>query len=217
MRHVGLKTERLRPADGLQQFDHALPAVHAAPADLAFRRQPLAVGFGDVAGLAERLRDQLRVGGRVLRVLMDAGRRIDANDAVRPHAEIAQLLADPAGLLDHRDETLALLGAAHRRTAADGRPDRRHQRADGQTLRSDRIGEAPDVVVARVDAGVRVGEEEVDAVELDAVDARRRRQIEQRRQADRRFRVAALADHARPHRIVQFRPIVALRHDRSLP
>ena len=56
----------------------------------------------------------------------------------------------------------------------------------------DLVGEPFDIVVGGVDAGVRVGEEEVDAVELDAVDLRRRGQIEHVVEADRRFRVAAL-------------------------
>ena len=39
------------------------PAMHAAPADLAFGGEPFAEVFGDVAGLAESLRDALGVAG----------------------------------------------------------------------------------------------------------------------------------------------------------
>ena len=51
VRHVGLEADRLRPVDHLEQLDIPLPAVHAAPADLAFGREPLAVVLGDVARL----------------------------------------------------------------------------------------------------------------------------------------------------------------------
>src|SRR3984957_6414294 len=101
MRHVGLKSEGLRAPDGLQQIDHALPALHAAPADLAFRRQSLAMRLRNVASFAERFCDQFGAGGWILRPFMDARRRIDANDPVRPHAELAQLFCDGAGFLDH--------------------------------------------------------------------------------------------------------------------
>ena len=59
--------------------DHPLPAVHAAPADLAFRGEPLAVALGDVARLAERLGDPLRVALRIRRPVRRARRRVDAD------------------------------------------------------------------------------------------------------------------------------------------
>ena len=67
VRHVRLEAQCLRPIDHLQQLDHVLPAMHAAPADLPFRRQPFAVIFGNVARLRESLRDALRIRLRILR------------------------------------------------------------------------------------------------------------------------------------------------------
>ena len=61
MGHVGLEAERLRAVDHLQQFEHAPPTMHAAPADFALRGEPLAVVLGDLACLAERLGDALLV------------------------------------------------------------------------------------------------------------------------------------------------------------
>ena len=55
MRHVGLEAERFRPTDHLQKIHHVLPAVHAAPADLALGRKALAMLLGDIAGFAEGL------------------------------------------------------------------------------------------------------------------------------------------------------------------
>ena len=81
MGHIGLEAERFWPADHLQKIDHVLPAVHAAPADLAFGRKALAMLLGDVAGLAESLRDRLLVRGGMGGPIMHAGRRIDAHDA----------------------------------------------------------------------------------------------------------------------------------------
>ena len=63
--HVGLEAERLGAVDHLQQLQHPLPTVHAAPADLAFGGQPLAVVLGDLAGLAEGLGDPLLIAHRV--------------------------------------------------------------------------------------------------------------------------------------------------------
>ena len=101
---------------------------------------------------------------------MHAGRRIDANDAVWPDAKLPQLLADAAGLFDHGDENLALFRAPHRRTAADRRPNRRHKRADLQAFGRDQVGKLSNLIVCRVDARVRLGEKEIDAVEFLAVD-----------------------------------------------
>jgi hypothetical protein len=42
VRHVRLEAQRLRAVHQFQKLHHAPPAMHAAPADLAFRRQPLA-------------------------------------------------------------------------------------------------------------------------------------------------------------------------------
>src|SRR5271157_1921091 len=72
---------------------------------------------------------------------------------------------------------------------ADRRPNRRYERADRQILGPDKVGESLERVVARVDAGVRVCQKQVDAIELYAIDAGRSREINQRRQFDWRFGV----------------------------
>ncbi len=66
MRHVRLKADGLRPVHHLQQFDHALPAVHASPADLSLGGETLAVIFRDDAGFAKGLRDALGVASGIL-------------------------------------------------------------------------------------------------------------------------------------------------------
>ena len=66
MRHVGLEADDAGAVGLLQRVHHGLPAVHAAPADLAFGGKALAIVLGDIAGLAPGLRDQLGVCGGVL-------------------------------------------------------------------------------------------------------------------------------------------------------
>ena len=88
VRHVGLEADGLRPVHHLEQLDVALHAVHAAPADFPFGRQPLAVTLGDVGRLAERVGDLLRVAGGILRPLRRTRRRVDADDAVAADAEV---------------------------------------------------------------------------------------------------------------------------------
>ncbi len=61
MRHVGLKTECAGAVHHLQQLDHPLPAVHAAPADFSFRREAFAVILGNRARLPECRRDAFRI------------------------------------------------------------------------------------------------------------------------------------------------------------
>ena len=139
-----------------------------------------------------------------------AGRagRVDADHAIRPDAQLAQLLGDPAGLADRGQVVLPLLLVAHRRGVE---PDRRHHRADHEPLGRDLVGHGLEVVVADVDVDVRVVEEDVDAVELDAVDLGRGGQVEHRVQVDRRLGAGApLADQAGPHRVVQFRERVGM-------
>ena len=57
--------EAIRPADAFQNIQHLPPALHAAPANLAFRRQPLAMRFGRSAGTAEGLDDEAGVARRI--------------------------------------------------------------------------------------------------------------------------------------------------------
>ena len=131
------------------------------------------------------------------------GGRVDADDAVLADADVLQLLADRAGLAHLRDEGLALLFAAHRRPAAGRRPHRRDQRADDEVAPADAVGQLLQVVVRRIDADVRIEEEEIDAVELDAVHLRLRGVVEHRLEIDRRLGAgSALADETGPHRVM---------------
>ena len=68
---------------------------------------------------------------------------------------------------------------------------------DEQIPRADPIGEPLQVVVARVDADVRIEQKQVHAVELHAVDRRVRGQVQHRVEVDRRLRVRALCRPAR--------------------
>ena len=134
------KPSGLGPVHHLQQLDHPPPAVHAAPADFAFGGEAFAVVFGDVAGLAERLGDAASVfPAGSLRPVGGAGRRVDADDAVRPHAQFAQLLADGAGFAAPGSRKLAALlrrspSRSRRRSAA--KPARRASRRPGCAGRS---------------------------------------------------------------------------------
>ncbi len=181
--------------------------------------EEFAVVLGDLAGLAEGLGDLLGVADRVLVPGVDAGGGIDADAAGRADAELAHLLADLAGLLHLLEEALALVGRAHGRTAAGAAPDRRHERADLQAIAGDVIGDALHVVLRAVDRDMRIGEPEIDAVELHAVDLGVGGQLQQRIERDDRLRPRrALADHARPRRVVQLRIVVGvLSHAIVLP
>ena len=72
---------------------------------------------------------------------------------------------------------------AHGRPAAGRRPDRGDNRADASPRDADLVGQRLQLVVGRVDADVRVEEEQVDAVELDAIDLGRGREVEHRIEA----------------------------------
>ena len=77
-----------------------------------------------------------------------------------------------------------------------------------QALGLDLVGERLDVVGAGVDGDVRVEQEEVDAVELDAVDLGAGGQVEHRVEVDAGFGAgAAFADEAGPHGVVKFRVV----------
>ncbi len=211
--HVGLEAERLRAADQLQQLHHAAPAVHAAPADLALGRQPLAVLLGDVAGLAEGLGDPLLVAFRIL----GPGARIDRRSrcarrrrAARPSArELPGDARRPCGPAVRNFLRSSSPPMAEPPPA--GAPDRRHQRPDHQVLGADLVGQALQVVVGGVDVHVRRAEEEVDAVEPLAVHLGRGGQLDHLVEADDRLGAGGtLAHHPGPGRVVELR-IVVLR------
>jgi hypothetical protein len=81
-------------------------------------------------------------------------------------AELAQLLADAAGFADHLDEPLAFGIVTHGRAAAHRRPYGRNHRADLEILSRNFVSEPFDVVARRLDARVRIGEEEVNPIEF---------------------------------------------------
>ncbi len=90
----------------------------------------------------------------------------------------------------------------------------RHHGADLQLVRRCLVCQLLDRIVAsdgRVDVDVRQIQEQVEAVELQAIDFGRRRQVEHRVEVDRRLVArAALADNARPRRIMELRIVVGV-------
>ena len=191
--------------DHLQQLDVALHAVHAAPADLPFGRQPLAVVLGDRRGLLERLGDLLRVALRILRPLRRARRRVDADDAVVADAEVAQLPGDARRPCAPASGTPC---APRRSPIADPPP------VGGQTGATSEPTTRP---FARILSASRFRSSSVESMltcgskrnrstpsNSAAVRPRRGGQVEHRVEVDRRLCArAALADEARPHRVVE--------------
>ena len=210
--HVGLEADDAGAVGRLKRIDHRLPAVHAAPADLAFRCEPFAEILGDVAGLAPGLGDELGVACRILGPVGRARGRVDADDAIRPDAEVPKCLAQLAGLADIRHELRTVLRRAHGRAATHGGPDRRHDGADGEIVLRRLVGQRLGLVRREVDVGVGRGMEDVDAVELHAIDLRRGREADHGIEVDRRLRIRSLAHKPRPHRIVKLGKIVLARH-----
>lgn len=66
-------------------------------------------------------------------------------------------------------------------------PHRGDDGADDETLRLDLVGEGLDAVVGDIDIGVRVVEEEIDAIEFHAADIGFRGEIEHGVEADERL------------------------------
>ncbi len=108
------------------------------------------------------------------------------------------------------EELRPFVGLAHRRAAAGRRPDRRDDGADLQVPRADLVGQPVEFVVAGVDIDVRREEEQIDAVEADALDFGVGRQVEHRIEVDRRLRAGAFADDARPGGVVKFGEVVGM-------
>ena len=192
-----------------RRSDHVLPAVHPAPADFALRGEPLAMLLGDVAGFAEGLGDGFLALGGIGGPVVHAGRGIDPDHAGLANSDVAELPCDAAGLFDHGQKLLALRRRSHGRAAADRRPHRRDHGADRKPVTGDLVREVLDVVLARINRCVRVGEEEVDALEPGAVRASSRSQPQHRVKIDRGLRIRPLANEPRPHRVVEPRVIVA--------
>ena len=83
----------------------------------AILREALAERLGDVAGFPECLRDFPGVAAGILRPLGRTRRRIDPDDPVGADTEVAERLADRAGLADLRHEltALALVGLENKK------------------------------------------------------------------------------------------------------
>ena len=95
--------------------------------------------------------------------------------------------------------------AAHRGAADGARPDGGDEGADGEALGGDFVGHGADGVVAGVGVGVGMKQEQIDALELLAIDLGIGRQLEHAVEADRRMVGAGLlADEAGPHGVVEF-------------
>src|SRR5262249_36622012 len=102
VRHVRLETQGLWPADHLKQFGHTLPAMHSAPADLAFGGQPLAKIFCDITRFAKRLGDPTGVRGWILSPIRRACGGINSHDPVASDAQLAELLTYRTGFSNLR-------------------------------------------------------------------------------------------------------------------
>ena len=168
--HVGLIAQRLRTIDHLEQLHHPLPTVHPAPADLAFRGEPLAMTIGDVAGLAEDIRDPSCVLSGSLRPVAGTRRRVDPNHAIAPNPELPKLSADVARLAHLVRNCCAPPRCPWPSSAAGGRPHRRDQRADEENRLAILSRRRFRSSVDGIDAGVRIEQKEIDAVETGAVD-----------------------------------------------
>ncbi len=191
------------------------PGVHPAPADLALGSQLLAEIPGDRRGFLEGVGDHLLVRLGILGPVARRTRGVDADHAIRPDASLAQLTGDPARLANGRQVILSLLLISHRRGVE---PDRRYHRSDHEPLGRNLIGNRFQIVVADVDVDVRLVEENVDSVKLDAVDLGGGGQLEHRVEVNKRFSARApFADQAGPHGVVQFRKRVGMAAAHGMP
>ena len=106
----------------------------------------------------------------------------------------------------------AFLCVSHSGTAAGGRPDRRHQRAGAQTFLRERLRQLGQIVVCRIDIGVRQGEEEIDAIELDPIHFSGGGQVQHCFQIDVRFGIGPFSYQAGPHRVVDGGSAMRIAH-----
>ena len=212
MRKIGLKAE-LRVRHPREELHHQRHALHSAPAAFAFRGEDFAEPAGDVAGLAESVGDRRGVGLLVARKpLLDRCRGVNADNARVSDTSVAKLLGDAAALAHLGEEGCAFCGIAHGRTAARSLPHRRDNRADLQAHAPDHLGDSLDFGGARINRHMRVGEEEVHAVESLAVNVGPGDELQHVREPDWRLTVRAFAHKAGPNSNVQSREIVRLRH-----
>ena len=206
VRHVGLEADDFGHVHGLEEVHHVLPAVHAAPADFAFGGEAFTGVFGDLTGFAEGLGDEF---GDALGIGVpgfDAGGAVDADDAVGAHAEIAEFFGDADGFADVVDP----VGARRGVTAGGGiEPHGGDDGTDDEALGLDLGGEGFDTVLGDIDIGVRIVEEEIDAIEFHAADIGFRGEIEHGVEADERLGPGgAFADETGPGCVMEFREVI---------
>ena len=128
MGEIALEAERPRHIDRLQKVEHILPGMHPRPADFSLGSQPLAMAGRHDRRFAEGGRDPLRVGPSMLTPRVDAKLgRVDADDAILPHAMLVENLGDAAGLTNRVDKLAPLHRGSHGRVAHRARPDWRHE------------------------------------------------------------------------------------------
>jgi hypothetical protein len=173
--------------------------MHAAPADLAFGRQALAIVFGNVARLAKGLRDQrvLPAGiGLAHSPALAPNRCARRRTAARPASR--SLPRDPASLAHLSDEIAApprRPWPSRRRSAARPAPPPSRPPAPPRTLSASR----PRSSSVGIDADVRIEQKKSTPVELRPIHLRRRRSGEHGVQIDGWFRIRPLAYQAGPH------------------
>ena len=207
VRHVGLKAERLRTVHHLQQLDHVLPAMHAAPADFALGRQPLAVCFGDGAGFAEGFGDaawSCQPDPSPHSAGLDGG--IDADDAILPDADLLAASARsrrPCAPARQSDSAPRRCPSPTRRRSAatPARRPSRSRRFRAATRSASRFRSSS------LESMLTCGSNRNRSTpsKRDAVDLGRGREIEHRVEIDGRLGVRALSDQSRPHGVVERR------------
>src|SRR6266581_7133294 len=147
MCHVRLQTQRFRPIHQDEQLGHMLPAVHSAPADLAFCSQSFPVALCNRARFAEGFGDTFCITNGVLRPLRRTAGGINANDSVWANAYVPELLCNCTRLTELREKILPLFCRSHCRASSGGRPHRSDERSDGKVSLSNPIGKALEIIV----------------------------------------------------------------------
>ena len=92
------------------------------------------------------------------------------------------------------------------------RPHRGHQRTGAQIPRGEFIGEACEIVIGGIDIGVRQREEEIGALETNAIHGGGGGEVEHCVKIDRRLGIGTFADEAGPHGIVEGGKSVGFGH-----
>ncbi len=208
---VGLESEGFGHTDSFEDIEHISPGVHTGPADFAFGGESLSVVFGDIGGFLERIDDAGGVGFGIGSPFFDTELgAIDADHTVFADAVVLKDSGDSASHFNGREEFLLALVITHGRVADGPWPNRSDQRADGETVAGDLVGDLSDFRIARIGVGMGEEQEVIDSVELLAIDIRSGGQFEHALERDWRFLIGAIpfTDKAWPHGVVEFRKLV---------